>query len=68
MSLRRVAVLQIEKMLSLMLTPIGASRQVFERAGEPQKFVMLPCGHFVPYSENFAQSNPAARDGFVMLL
>lgn len=47
-----------------MLTPIGASRQAFERAGEPQKFVTLPWGHFVPYSENFAQSDPAARDEF----
>jgi hypothetical protein len=52
-------------MFSLMQTPIEASRQVFERAGEPKKFATLPCGHFVPYCENFAQSCPAARDWFV---
>jgi fermentation-respiration switch protein FrsA (DUF1100 family) len=33
------------------LIPSDMSRAAFERAGEPKKLVMLPCGHFDVYGE-----------------
>ena len=37
----------------------------YSRALEPKKLVLLPGGHFAPYSEAFEESSTAARDWFV---
>lgn len=47
------------------LMPIEGTRAVFDRAGEPKRFVTIPCGHFGPYDDCFDQSSGAARDWFV---
>jgi fermentation-respiration switch protein FrsA (DUF1100 family) len=47
------------------LMPIEGTRAVFDRAGEPKRFVTIPCGHFGPYDDCFEQSSGAARDWFV---
>ena len=37
----------------------------YNRALEPKKLVLLPGGHFAPYSEAFEESSTAARDWFL---
>jgi pimeloyl-ACP methyl ester carboxylesterase len=44
--------------------PMDIAVTAFERAGEPKKLIVLPCGHYDVYTDMFDQSAGPARDWF----
>jgi uncharacterized protein len=44
--------------------PMDIAVTAFERAGEPKKLIVLPCGHYDVYADMFDQSAGPARDWF----
>jgi uncharacterized protein len=50
------------------LTLTDLELEAYNRALEPKRLVLLPGGHFEPYTTYFAQSSGAARDWFVQHL
>jgi uncharacterized protein len=47
------------------LTPAHLAIDVYERAREPKRLVILPGGHFDAYVDGFAEASGPARDWFV---
>lgn len=50
------------------LTLTDLELEAYSRALEPKKLVLLPGGHFDPYTTHFAESSGAARDWFIQHL
>jgi fermentation-respiration switch protein FrsA (DUF1100 family) len=46
------------------ITDTDLELQAYNRALEPKKLVLLPCGHFDPYASHFADASRAAADWF----